>query len=582
MHIDRRLLSQAGIARWDLAGTVLTGVASGGIVVAQAFILSRIIGDVFLAGMALEDVSDSILAFFCLSLGRAGLAWGGEVLAQRAASAVKSRLRDRTLTHLSLLGPSYLRNERTGELSTSLMEGVEALDAYFGQYLPQLARSVLVPVLVLGFVLPLDPLSGLVLILTAPLIPVFMVLIGKTASDRNRKQWVALGRMSARFLDALQGLTTLKLFGRSAAQAQLVDRASQRFRQITMGVLRIAFLSALVLEMAATLSTAVVAVEVGLRLLYGSLVFQQALAVLILAPEFYKPLRALGGAFHTGLPAVEAADRLFGILMTPPVCAAVGPDEQGPYRSLPSDSPPAIRFDSVTFHYDASASPAIENVSFEIPPGRRLALVGETGAGKSTVAGLLLRFADPASGSIYWDELLSRDVSPAAWRSRIAWVPQSPYLFQGSVAENIALSSKDAPQDCIVDAAVRANAHEFILGLPQGYDTPVGERGATLSGGQAQRVAIARAFLKAAPLLVLDEPTSHLDPEQDALAQVALDNLMASRTVLLIAHRLGTVARADRIVLLSRGEAPEYGTHASLLSGSARYARLVAAHTGGA
>jgi len=578
MHLDPRLLRQAGSARWDLTGAVLTGVAAGGVVVAQAFIISRIINDVFLSNHHLEDVVGWIWLYCVLAPCRAGCVWLGEVLAQRGASVVKCRLRDEAMSHLTRLGPAYLRRERTGELAAVLVDGVEDLDAYFSQYLPQVVRAFLIPCLVLAFVLPLDTLSGVILILTAPLIPTFALLIGRAAQARNRARWVALGRLSARFLDAIQGLATLKLFGRSAAQADLIAQASQQFKKTTMEVLRVAFLSAFVLELAATLSTAVVAVQVGLRLLYGQLPFEQALLVLILAPEFYRPLRALGGAFHAGMPGQEAAGRLFQIL----AAEARTPEVPSVRTVAASSAPPTIRFEDVSFSYQGSSTPALDGISFDIPAGRHVALVGRSGAGKSTIAHLMMRFHEPSAGRIVWNDTPTPDVAPDAWRSRIAWMPQAPAMFQGSIADNIGMARQEASRRDIIRAADMANAHTFIRSLPNGYDTTVGEGGATLSGGQLQRIALARAFLRDSPLLVLDEPTSHLDPEEEATVRHTIGLLMAQRTVLLIAHSLGNVVNADQVLLLEHGRILERGTHRSLLQAEGRYAGLVHAHSGGA
>ncbi|MEW5956811.1 MAG: thiol reductant ABC exporter subunit CydD [Chloroflexota bacterium] len=578
MVFDKRLPPLARAARTDLWLTAGLSLWGGLALVGQAFYLSRLINRVFLDGAGLAEVQAELFTLVGLSLIRAGISWAGPITAQRIAGRVKNDLRRRLTAHLLALGPAYTRGEQSGELTSTVVEGVEALDAYFSQYLPQLAAAVLVPLAILAFVLPLDLTSGLVLLLTAPLIPVFMALIGQAAEQLTQRQWTQLSRMSGHFLDVLQGLATLKLLGRSREQIELIARISDRFRQTTMGVLRVAFLSALVLELVATLSTAIVAVEVGLRLLYGYLPFEQALFVLILAPEFYNPLRMLGARFHAGMSGAAAARRIFEVLET---TADGGPRtaEQSPGQTsnlqFPGPPPFTIHFKNVYYAYDEGRRPALNDVSFTIRPGQRLALVGPSGAGKSTIAQLLLRFIEPGGGIITVNEQPLAELDLAGWRSHLAWVSQQPYLFNASVADNIRLARPDADPADLRRAAALAQAASFIETLPHGYDTLIGERGARLSGGQAQRLALARAFLKDAAFIILDEATANLDPETEAQIQTAIEQLLAGRTALIIAHRLSTVQTADQILVLNQGRVVETGTHRTLLSQQGLYHRLV-------
>jgi ATP-binding cassette subfamily C protein CydD len=579
MKLDRRLLRQARGARVDLWLTIGLGLLAGVALVGQARVLSQVVNRVFLRGAALADVRASLFAFLALSLLRAGASGGGRVSAQRVAARVKSDLRQRLSAHVLALGPAPLwgHAERSGELAHTIAEGVQALDPYFAQYLPQLALAALVPLTILIFVFPLDLLSGLVLLLTAPLIPLFMVLIGNLADALTRRQWTALSRLSAHFLDVLQGLTTLKLLDRSRDQLAAIAQVAERYRHTTLGVLRVAFLSALALELVATLSTAVVAVQIGLRLLYGRLAFEQAFFVLLLAPEFYLPLRQLGASFHAGMAGLAAAGRIFEILETPATVST-------PAQARPVASAPGWRvcFSDVHYAYDDGQRPALNGVSFDLSPGQKIALVGPSGAGKSTVAHLLLRFIEPGRGAITVNGAPLADWPAADWRAQVAWVPQNPYLFHATAAENIRLARPDARPDEIMRAAQQAHAHEFIAALPQGYDTPVGERGARLSGGQAQRIALARAFLKNAPLLVLDEATANLDPELEAQLEGALARLLQGRTALMIAHRLNTVFRADQILVLDGGRVVQAGSHLTLVEQEGPYRRLVTAFGGAA
>jgi ATP-binding cassette subfamily C protein CydD len=576
MRLDKRLIQQAWSARLYLALTIGFGTLVGLILVAQAFLISQIVADVFLADKKLNEVQSQLLLLLALSIMRAGLSWGSEVAAQKISGQVKHSLRQRLMRHLFTLGPAYTSGERSGELTNTVVEGVETLEAYFSQYLPQLAMAALVPLTILIFVLPLDLTSGLVLLLTAPLIPIFMILIGDAADRLTQRQWKSLSRMSAHFLDTLQGLTTLKLLGRSRDQARAIAAISARFRQSTLSVLRVAFLSALVLEMVATLSTAVVAVEIGLRLLYGRLAFEQAFFVLILAPEFYLPLRMLGTRFHAGMSGVAAAERIFEILDTPLRQMTSSPQ----HRKDPPEHRFDIHFQNVHYTYENGRRSALLDLSLRIPPGHKVAIVGPSGSGKSTIAHLLLRFIDPDGGSITIDGQPLDTLDITTWRSQIAWVPQNPYLFNASVGENIRLANPNASLEEVIHAARHAHAHDFIQALPQAYDTLIGERGSRLSGGQAQRIALARAFLKKAPFLILDEATANLDPEIEAQLREAMDHLLQDRTALIIAHRLGVVRDADMILVIAGGRVIETGSHATLLEDEGLYSRLFAAYGG--
>ncbi|HEX2905939.1 MAG TPA: thiol reductant ABC exporter subunit CydD [Phototrophicaceae bacterium] len=568
MHIEKRLK----IGRATLALTVSLGLCAGFLLVAQAFLLSRSINLVFLGSATLNDIAGLLVALAGVGLFRALLLWGGEVAAQNMAETVKTDLRDQLYTHILALGPAYTQGERSGELVNTATTGIEALDAYLREYLPQLALAALIPLTMLLLVFPIDLLSGLVLLFTAPLIPFFMILIGKAAGALNRRQWKTLSHLSAHFLDVLQGLTTLKIFGRSRAQIEIIGHISDQFRQTTLEVLRVAFLSALVLEMVATISTAIIAVEIGLRLLHGRLDFERALFVLILAPEFYLPLRTLGVRFHSGVAGVTAAQRIFDVLATAP--------EVAPVTDVPL--PPLhfhLRFENISYHY--GERPALNGLAFEIKPGEHVALVGPSGGGKTTITQLVLRFIEPQSGQITVDGLPLTQLSADRWREQIAWVSQNPYLFNTSVADNIRFGKPGATLTEVMTAAQQANAHDFILALPQGYDTLIGERGARLSGGQAQRLALARAFIRDAPLLILDEATANLDPKTEAALQTAINRLLVGRTALLIAHRLSTISCADRILVIDGGQVVESGQHDTLLQQNGIYRQLVTAYAGG-
>ena len=590
------ILPAPGPARRQLVLAIAMGAVLGALFVVQAALLSRAMDTAVFHRPDLEALGPLLVALVAVAVLRAVVSWAGDTAAAASASTFKQQLREALAIRVLQRGPASLAREETGELVNTLGSGVDALDAYVAQYLPQAATSLIVPAIVAAATAWVDPLSALVLVLTYPLIPVFMVLIGSAARDRTRRQWVTLSRMSARFVDALQGLPTLKAFGRVGAEADTLAATSERFRALTMQVLRLAFLSALVLELVATLSVAVVAVEVGLRLLYGRIGFGPAMFVLLVAPEFYRPLRAFGAAFHAGMSGREAYGRISALLAPEATDAAPPgpPHEAGRATAAATLSPsrptgvaavaqpPAIRFDRVTWTYDAAREPALDAVSFEVAAGSTVALVGPSGAGKSTVAQLLLRFLDPQAGAILIDGQPLAAIDRDAWRARIAWVPQRPHLFHGTVRDNLLVARPGASDDEIALALRHAQAEALVASLPRQLDTPLGEGGARVSGGEAQRIALARAFLRDAPVLVLDEPTSFLDPVDEAAVAAAFTRLRHGRTTLIIAHRLTTVFTADAIVVLSGGRGVEAGTHAGLLAAGGRYARMVAAYRGAA
>jgi ATP-binding cassette subfamily C protein CydD len=382
-----------------------------------------------------------------------------------------------------------------------------------------------------------------------------------------------LARLSAHFLDSLQGLTTLKVFGQSKAHAKNIETVSNQFRDTTLGVLRITFLSALTLELLATLSTAIIAVEIGFRLLYGRMEFQEAFFTLILAPEFYLPLRMLGARFHAGMSGTTAAKRIYEILDAPLPRSShkISAGSEQPIERVSS-----ITFENVTYTYPNETTPALADINLQINAGQQIALVGESGAGKSTLVNLLLGFIQPTSGAI-----LVNNKTPAInyeLRNSIAWVPQRPHLFHDTLDANIRLGKPDASKEEIIEAAKAAHLHEFIQTLPEKYETIIGESGARLSSGQAQRLALARAFLKNSPILILDEPTSSLDPETESLLEESTHRLMQGRTVITIAHRLKTIFKADQIVVLEEGCIVEQGTHHELLANNGTYSAMVKAY----
>jgi ATP-binding cassette, subfamily C, bacterial CydD len=572
---EKRILQYNRPAQTLLYAAVTAGFFGAVCVVAQAYVLSDIVDRVFLKRQVLSEVTPLLEVLLVLALIRAALIWSNDVLAQRSASRLKDSLREGLTRAFFGLGPAFTHSQRSGELVNVTVEGVEVLDEYITVYQPARLLAVIVPVFVLLVIFLLDPLTTPILLFTGPILVLLLALIGSRAKGITEQRFLELSWMSAFFLDMLQGLATLKMFGRSREQIENIRDISRQYGNTTMEVLRTAFQTGLVLEWGGTVATALVAVEVSLRLMNGLMPFNRALAVLVITPEFFLPLRQLAIRYHAGAAGKAAGDRIFTILDTP--------IKQPRANLIHSTAPPRmdICFDEVHFAYADGQRPALQGFSLHIPDGTTVALVGATGAGKTTAAQLLLRFIQPDRGSITIDGTPLDAIDLPVWRARVAWVPQIPHLFHGTIAENIRLARSNASQADIIAAAQAAHAHEFIVQLPQGYDTPIGERGARLSGGQQQRLAIARAFLKDAPFLILDEATSHLDSTSEAAIQEALIRLMRGRTVLIIAHRLKLVFHADQVAVVDQGRVTEVGDPHDLLTQNGPYQQLVTIYEGG-
>jgi ATP-binding cassette subfamily C protein CydD len=555
--LDPRLLRYSAAARGYLAVTVALGLAATGLILVQASLLARLLAGAA-TGTGLTVLAGALVALVVVLVARAAASYGGEVTALRAAAAVKSQLRRRLVDHALRLGPSWLARHRSGEVTTLATRGLDGLDAYFARYLPQLVLACLVPVAVLIRVAFADWISAVVIGVTLPLIPAFAILVGLHTKTVTQRQWRLLARLGGHFLDVVEGLPTLKLFGRGKPQAEVIGMVTEEYRAVTMSTLRVAFLSGFVLELAAALATALVAVEVGLRLLAGHMSYQTALLVLLLTPEAYLPLRAVGAQFHASTEGAAAARDVFEILDTPVPAATnantatAAPPRPAPGRcvSLRDDT---IRLSGVSLVYPGRDRPALSGVNLVVRPGDRITLAGPSGAGKSSLVALLLRFAEPTGGRIEVGGVDLTSIPVGEWRRQISWVPQQPYLFTTSVAANIALGQPEATPAAIARAAQAAGAAEFVEGLPDGYATEVGERGLRLSSGQRQQIALARAFLRDAPLLLLDEPTAHLDAVSARELEQAMARLTTDRTVIQVTHSQNQSRDIGRLFTLDHG-----------------------------
>lgn len=530
--VDRRLLRHTRSTRTFLVLSAVIGIAQAVLILIQAWLLATIIADAFLGGLELDGLRGPLAALAATLLGRAALSWVAEIVAQRCSAAVKSELRMQFLDKIVALGPRWLTGERSGDLTTLATRGIDALDDYFAKYLPQLVLVGVVPLVVAARMLTADWLSAVIVVVTLPLIPIFMVLVGLTTKAATARQWATLQTLAHHFLDVLAGIGTLKVFGRSRAQVETIRRLADQQRRTTLATLRIAFLSSLVLELVATLSVALVAVSVGLRLVDGRLDLKTALLVLILAPEAYLPLRLLGTHYHASAEGLAAADELFDVI-----------EQDTPANgNQVADPRGGIVLRNVTVR--GRETNPLDDLSTVISPGRVTGVVGPSGGGKSTLLGLLLGTILPDRGQVLAGDIDLASADLEQWRSNVAWMGQDPVLFAGTVADNISLGK-------LADGlAVRRAAATARVDVP--LNLVLGERGEGVSAGQRRRIALARAILRDAPLLLLDEPTESVDPETEQALLESLPAAFAGRTVVLVTHRPALLDLCDHVIHLDR------------------------------
>lgn len=574
------LMGQARHARGWIALSVGLGAGGGLLLVAQAACIAHIVHGAAVSGCSGKEMAPLFAGLAAAVLCRAVLGWAREEAGFRAGAAVREAVRGSVLGRLIGSGQALQDGGRTGALASVAMEQVEALHNFYALYLPQMVLAVVVPLTLLAFVFPVSWAAGGLLLVSAPMIPLFMFLVGMGAESVSQRHFQALGRMSAHFLDTLQGLPTLKLFNRSREEAGSIARVSREFRRRTMAVLRVAFISSAVLEFFSALSIALTAVFLGMRYLhyvdfgtYGEpLTLAGGLFILLLAPDFYLPLRELGAHYHARAEAIGASASILAVLE-----ASLPHPGRGEMTGR-ADAPLRIECRDLHATYDRGRRRALAGVDLLLVPGEKTALVGESGAGKTTLLHLLLGFLAPDRGEIRVNGQDLREVSRESWHRRVAWIGQHPVLFYGTVRENIRMGRPEASDDEIEAAARAARVLEFTDRMPAGLETPVGERGHGLSRGQVQRIALARAFLKDAPLVLLDEPTAGLDRENEGLVMEGIGLLTRGRTLLMATHRLATLEEADRILVLAEGRIVETGTYAELTARGGAFDRFAREH----
>lgn len=546
-RVDPRLL-RSRTARRTVAAVAVCGLLQGICAIAGAALLAGIIANVFEARAALGQLTAPLVAFSAIVGARAALVWLAEGIGHRGAAGVISEMRIKGLRATLAQGPMVLGAQRSGETTANLTSGLDGLDAYFAGFIPQVVVGAALPLLAIAYVLTLDWVSALILATTVPLIPLFMALIGRLAAGRTRRRWRTFQLLGGHFLDIVQGLPTLRVFGRGAEQVERIREVSARFRRETMATLRIAFLSALVLELLASLGVALLAVTIGVRLVQGGLSLQTGLTVLILAPEVFLPMRAMGASFHASMSGLEAARHVLDIGSEPTEVAERA-------RPAPGLAASVIRVQQLTLGHHAGI-PILHDVDFWVRPGERVLLRGPSGAGKTSLLAALLGLVEPRAGRITAAGVDLQDVDLETWRAQVAWLPQAPRLFSGSILDNLMLGAPGATRDACREMLLAVGG-SFADDLPGGLDSPVGDRGAVLSGGQRQRIALARTLLRDAPVVILDEPVAHLDRADREAIAAALPTLLGGRTAIIAAHDEGLFPWVERVVRLGEKVPPE-------------------------
>ena len=572
MYFSPRLFGMTAGFRTRITLAALAGLLAIGAGIARLALSGYIIARVF-EGAEFTSLIVPLMVVAALIAVRVVFQYLRDVISDLTASEIKMRLRQQLYEHSLALGPGHFDQRRTGDVLMFMVDGVESLEAFFGQFLPQFFVAAIAPVLIFAYMSFLDLQIGVIFLVFAAvtfLAPSAMHRLGRSLSMARRDNY---GAMGADFLDSVQGLSTLKAFGQSRQRGELLARRARQLYRSTMRVFAIDGSSSAITILGASGGAAVALIWGAMRVSNGDLDLRTLVIVLMLGAEVFRPLRELTLLYHQGMVAMASAAGVFALLDSP---VTIADPEVANGEGSPTSLSPELRFENVSFAYDGGRRPALEEVSFTLQPGQRLGLVGPSGAGKTTVVWLILRFLDPQRGRVLFGGRDLREVPLDFLRSQIAVVNQDTYLFHGTVAENLRLGKVDATKAELEEAARTANAHEFISELPNGYDTTIGERGIRLSGGQRQRIAIARALLKSAPILVLDEALSSVDAANESAIQQALDRLMAGRTTLVIAHRLSSVVTSDRILVLDRGSLVESGTHGELTSRGGVYGRLMA------
>ncbi|MCA1061844.1 thiol reductant ABC exporter subunit CydD [Rossellomorea sp. AcN35-11] len=553
-----------------------TSLGMGVVVIGQAYLLVSIVDNMFIQGAEFRDILPLLWALLVILAGRAILSNANGRIGIRMSSKVRTELRKRLLTKWANNPLQASLRGQSGQKVSTMMDAVDGLDGYYSQYIPQRIQTTIVPLILLTVIFNEHLYTGLIMVITAPFIPLFMAIIGVMTKKKSEEQMDKLTAFSGRFLDTLQGLTTLKLLGRSDQQKEGIRSSSLDFREATMEVLKTAFLSSLMLEFISMLSIGLIALEVGLRLVvFESISFFTAFFVLVLAPEFYLSLKELGHAFHTGRGSMGAGKKVMEELKEDDESVSWGIE-----KVEWNGAPPTIEWKNVRFSYKDKGF-SLQGISASFPPCSQVAIVGQSGAGKTTLLHLFAGLLDPAEGEIIINGVQRTELDEKDWFDQLSYISQNPYLFSGTIAENIAIGGREGiTREEMEYAAEKAGISQMISGLEKGFDTLIGEGGRGLSGGEKQRIAIARAFLKKPSIILFDEPTTGLDLHTERILQASIRELSGYSTVITVAHRLHTIRKADQILFLDKGRMAGIGTHEELMESSSLYREMVTVQQG--
>ncbi|MFC3041738.1 thiol reductant ABC exporter subunit CydD [Virgibacillus xinjiangensis] len=573
----KELKNRLSIQRRSMVSLLLFSVLIGLLAILQAYLLVSTVDQVFLKEAGFSDILPVLLGLLAVLMARTAASYWNGRTGIKMASKVKKDFRSELLQHFSRSSPVQSSfGGQSGRKVSVMLDAVDEVDSYFSEYIPQVLQACIVPIFVLVAVFTQHVNSGLIMLITAPFIPIFMIVIGIQTKKKSEEQLEKMAAFSGKFLDTLQGLTTLKLFGRAKRQKEEIEKGSIGFREATMEILKIAFMNSFALEVVTMLSIGLVALELAIQLIiYESISFFTAFLVLLLVPEFYNSLKDLGNAFHNGKSSMGAAATIQEELEQ----AEEGCEWGG--RKIMGKEPPAIKLEEVSFSYGAERF-ALQDIHAYIPPGSQAAIVGRSGSGKTTLLHLMAGLVPPGDGRILANGHPLSSYQEQEWFNRLSYITQHPYIFSGTIRENIAIGANGEPSDSdIMHAAEQAGLSHMIEDLEQGYDTPVGEAGRGLSGGEMQRLALARAFLKKPSVILFDEPTTGLDLQTEQVLQSSIDKLARHATIITVAHRLHTIQDADIIFYLKNGMVAASGKHEELMEVSADYHAMVTAHQGG-